>query len=330
MKKSFLSVLILFSVLISLHSQNYTKSDIIIYISKYKNSAIKKMNEYKIPASITLAQGILESGAGTSELAINSNNHFGIKCGSNWSGETYLKDDDSAKECFRKYPSIDDCYNDHSLFLTSNKRYESLFENSSDDYISWAKGLQDAGYATNPEYAKTLVRIIEEYELYNYDKPSGKKPNETTTVNTNTVQSDNEDVVVILNVTYRPNSTINNRKIFENNHTRFLVAKANDTFYSIAKDIFSDETFLRKYNDLPKDAQVKAGDIVYIESKRTKGDRDFHVVKSGESLHYISQLYAMKMKSIAKLNGMDVTDMLKNGENLWLKKKRPSSSKPSY
>ena len=224
---------------------------------------------------------------------MNANNHFGIKCGSAWSGETYLKDDDSAKECFRKYPSIDDCYNDHSLFLTSNKRYESLFENSSDDYISWAKGLQDAGYATNPEYAKTLVRIIEEYELYNYDKPSGKKPNETTTVNPNTVQSDNEDIVVILNVTYRPTSTINNRKIFENNHTRFLIAKANDTFYSIAKDIFSDEAFLRKYNDLPKDAHVKAGDIVYIESKRAKRRPRFPCCKIRRiiTLHFSALCY---------------------------------------
>lgn len=331
MKKKILLYLLFFSVIISLHSQNYTKSDIIIYVSKYKNSAIKKMNEFKIPASITLAQGILESGAGTSELALNANNHFGIKCGSSWTGETYLKDDDSAKECFRKYASIDDCYNDHSLFLTNNKRYESLFENSSDDYISWAKGLQDAGYATNTEYAKTLVRIIEEYELYNYDKPSTKKPVENQQNNSTTVlQSESEDLVYILNVSYRPTSTINNRKVFENNHTRFIVAKANDTFYSIAKDLFSDEAFLRKYNDLPKDAQVKPGDIVYIESKRTKGDRDFHVVKAGESLQFISQVYAMKKKSIAKLNGIDENGTLKNGENLWLKKKRPSSSKPSY
>ncbi len=331
MKRAILSITLLYFFTISLHSQNYTKSDIIIYISKYKNAAIKKMNEYKIPASITLAQGILESGAGTSELAINANNHFGIKCGSSWSGETFLKDDDTVKECFRKYPSIDDCYNDHSLFLTSNKRYESLFENSSDDYISWAKGLQDAGYATNPEYSKILVRIIEEYELYSYDKPSGKKPTETiVNNNSNVIQSESDDVVVILGVTYHPTSTINNRKIFENNHTRFLVAKANDTFYSIAKDIFSDEVFLRKYNDLPKDAKVKAGEIVYIESKRSKGDRDFHVVKSGESMQYISQLYAIKIKSLAKLNGIDTSENLKSGENLWLKKKRPSSSKPSY
>ncbi len=331
MKRTLSVFITLFFFTISLHSQNYTKSDIIIYVSKYKNSAIKKMNEYKIPASITLAQGILESGAGTSELAINANNHFGIKCGSSWTGETYLKDDDSEKECFRKYTVINDCYDDHSLFLTSNKRYASLFENSSDDYISWAKGLQDAGYATNLEYSKIIVRIIEEYELYSYDKPSGKKPNETP-VNTgkNVIQSESEDVIVILGVSYRPTSTINNRKIFENNHTRFLVAKADDTFYSIAKDIFTEEAFLKKYNDLPKDAQVKAGEIVYIESKRNKGDRDFHIVKSGESLQYISQLYAMKMKSIAKLNGMSISENMKIGENLWLKRKRPNSSKPSF
>lgn len=325
MKRFFLASIFLLLGFLSLHSQSYTKSDIIIYISKYKNSAIKKAKEYKIPASITLAQGILESGAGTSELAINANNHFGIKCGGSWTGETYNKDDDEIDDCFRKYSSIEKCYEDHSLFLLNNKRYASLFDNSSDDYISWAKGLQDAGYATNPEYSKILVRVIEEYELYNYDKSSPKR--ERTPPSTKTEE---DDAVIIQEIVYRPTETQNGRNIYTNNHTRFIVAKADDSFYTIAIDLFSDESFLRKYNDLPKNVKLKEGDIVYIESKRKKGDRDFHMVTQGETLWQISQAYAIRIKSLAKLNGLDPKVEPRIGENLWLKKKRPYSSKPSY
>jgi LysM repeat protein len=329
MKRFLLLFLLSFFSISILQSQSYTKSDIIIYISKYKNAAIKKMNEYKIPASITLAQGILESGAGTSELALNANNHFGIKCGGSWSGETYTKDDDTKDECFRKYPSIEDCYNDHSLFLKNNKRYASLFDNNADDYISWAKGLQDAGYATNPDYSKILVRVIEEYELYNYDKvtPRSNQPVVNQPVH---IQTQGDDVVIIQGITYRPTTTQNDRKVYVNNHTRFVVAKANDSFSAIARDFFSDEAFLRRYNDLSKDAQLNEGDIIYIESKRSKGEQDFHVVAQGETLWQISQVYAMKMKSLAKLNGLNTKDQPRVGENLWLKKRRPASSKPSY
>jgi len=325
MKRFFLAFVFLSFGFSSLHSQSYTKSDIIIYISKYKNSAIKKSNEYKIPASITLAQGILESGAGTSELAINANNHFGIKCGGSWTGETYNKDDDEIDDCFRKYATIENCFDDHSLFLLNNKRYSFLFENSSDDYISWAKGLQDAGYATNPEYSKILVRVIEEYELYNYDKSSPK-----TVKTPPPTKTEVDDAVIIQEIVYRPTEIQNGRNIYTNNHTRFLVAKADDSFYSIAKDFFSDESFLRKYNDMSKDEKMKEGDIVYIESKRNKGDRDFHLVVQDETLWQISQAYAIKLKSLAKLNGLDPKVEPRVGENLWLKKKRPYSSKPSY
>ncbi len=329
MKRFFLVFLVSFFSISVLHSQSYTKSDIIIYISKYKNAAIKKMNEYKIPASITLAQGILESGAGTSELATEANNHFGIKCGGSWSGETYTKDDDAKDECFRKYSSIESCFNDHSLFLKNNKRYAFLFDNNSDDYISWAKGLQDAGYATNPEYSKILVRVIEEYELYNYDKTL-PRPVQPVVTQPSHIQTEGDNAVIIQGITYRPTSVQNERKIYVNNHTRFLVAKANDSFSAIARDLFSDEAFLRRYNDLPKDAQVKEGDIVYIESKRTTGERDFHVVVQGETLWQLSQVYAMKIKSLAKMNGLNEKDQPRIGENLWLKKKRPASSRPSY
>ena len=143
----------------------FTVKDIHDYIDKYKELAISKMYDYKIPASITLAQGILESGAGTSRLAVQGNNHFGIKCHNDWSGDTILVDDDELQECFRKYEKVEDSYNDHSLFLKNRKRYQSLFELDVLDYAGWAHGLKAAGYATNPEYAPLLIGIIEKYNL---------------------------------------------------------------------------------------------------------------------------------------------------------------------
>ncbi|MGI6319501.1 MAG: glucosaminidase domain-containing protein [Bacteroidales bacterium] len=332
MKKSKIIFLILFFTSFVSYSQSYTKSDIIIFITKYKNAAIKKMNEHGIPASVTLAQGILESAAGTSELAQNANNHFGIKCGGAWNGETYLKDDDNKNDCFRKYNSVEESYEDHSQFLLKNKRYAFLFDYDSDDYISWSKGLQDAGYATNPEYSKILVRIIEEYELYNYDK-NIPKTEKAETVTTPTVVKPHEsesDAFVILGIVYRPVSVMYDRNVYINNHTRFIVAKEGDTYLKIAEEFFSDEKYIRKYNDVSKTETLKPGEIVYIESKRSKGAVDFHIVTKGETIHQIAQFQGIKQKSLMSLNSMNDSYQIVEGESLWLKKKRPQSSKPSY
>jgi hypothetical protein len=164
MKKFLLILLIISPVL--LVAQSKTES----YISKYSSIAVDEMEKYGIPASITLAQGILESGNGESRLATEGNNHFGIKCHSNWSGKTIIEDDDEKGECFRKYDKVTDSYRDHSLFLTERGRYSFLFEYKKSDYKKWAKGLKKAGYATNPNYPTLLIDLIERYELYTYDK----------------------------------------------------------------------------------------------------------------------------------------------------------------
>ena len=164
MKKFLLILLIISPVL--LVAQSKTES----YISKYSSVAVDEMEKYGIPASITLAQGILESGNGESRLATEGNNHFGIKCHSNWSGKTIIEDDDEKGECFRKYDKVADSYRDHSLFLTERGRYSFLFEYKKSDYKKWAKGLKKAGYATNPNYPTLLIDLIERYELYTYDK----------------------------------------------------------------------------------------------------------------------------------------------------------------
>ena len=140
------------------------------YIDEYSYIAVSQMHIHKIPASITLAQGILESGSGNSFLARSSNNHFGIKCGSQWKGKTSYHDDDKKNECFRSYTRVKDSYIDHSLFLTTNKRYAFLFDLSIEDYKSWAIGLSKAGYATNPKYAERLIQLIEDEQLYTYDR----------------------------------------------------------------------------------------------------------------------------------------------------------------
>lgn len=165
---NFFLLVVAFS-LTPLFLQSQATEEKLNYAQKYSDVAIKKMKEYGIPASITLAQGILESSCGTSELAVNSNNHFGIKCHKEWTGAKYYYDDDEADECFRKYKTVEESYNDHSLFLTTRERYNNLFELDITDYQAWAYGLKAAGYATNPQYPKLLIKIIEDNELYKYD-----------------------------------------------------------------------------------------------------------------------------------------------------------------
>jgi len=167
----FLNLFLFFSFLLSPFSSfaQYTEADIYNYINTYKEIAIKKMAEYKIPASITLAQGIFESACGTSRLATEANNHFGIKCHKEWQGEFIKHDDDALQECFRKYKEPEESYNDHSLFLTSRPRYANLFKLDAMDYKSWAHGLKAAGYATNPQYADRLISLIERFDLARND-----------------------------------------------------------------------------------------------------------------------------------------------------------------
>jgi len=171
MKKCLL-ILFLFSCFLAV-SQSKTEA----YIEKYSQIAVDEMNMYNIPASITLAQGILESGNGESRLAVDGKNHFGIKCHSNWNGKTIIEDDDEKGECFRKYNRVSDSYRDHSLFLNERGRYAFLFEYNKTDYKKWAKGLKKAGYATNPKYPTLLINLIEKYDLSRFDKGTKSKKN---------------------------------------------------------------------------------------------------------------------------------------------------------
>ena len=218
------------------------------YIEKYKDIAMREMQEYKIPASITLAQGLLESGNGNSELAKKSNNHFGIKCHKDWTGKRTYHDDDEKGECFRVYESPEDSYRDHSIFLKKGQRYAFLFDLKITDYKGWAKGLKKAGYATLPVYANVLIKLIEDYNLAQYDqmvvkgKFKYKKDNKTTRQQDNKSKAKDESrkAKVDNDIVYTPfkiteaeivGKTPDDRYIRENNKVKSIYAKEGESVY---------------------------------------------------------------------------------------------------
>ena len=246
------------------------------YIHQYSALAVKHQKQYRIPASITLAQGLLESGAGQSTLAKRSNNHFGIKCHSDWRGKSVRHDDDARGECFRKYKNVEDSYEDHSRFLAERPRYAQLFKLNIKDYKGWARGLQKCGYATDRAYANKLIKVIEDYELYRYD--SGKTKKKTLPV-----------------VKYQ---------IYRTHGLLYVYARENDSFEQIAASLGFKVKELKKYNEVPEDFPLQANDIVYLEKKKKKADKPNydHVVQIGESMHSIAQKYGIQIKSLYKLN----------------------------
>ena len=268
------------------------------YIEKYKDMAIKQMNSHGIPASIIMAQACLESGDGRSTLAVKGNNHFGIKC-HNWTGEKIYHDDDRRGECFRKYASAEQSYTDHSDFLRYSKRYASLFDLKPSDYKGWARGLKAAGYATNPRYAEMLIDIIEEHSLYRLDNMEyvSVPPSPSAIIKEGVAVLDPGSNLYKLSI---------HRQIYSRNGKRYIVVTSYDTYASIAKEFNLFTRELLKFNDLSKRDAIESGTILYIEKKRTEGDKYMskHVVESGETMRIISQEYAIKLSNLYKLNGM--------------------------
>jgi LysM repeat protein len=260
------------------------------YIEKYKDEAIFSMNKYGIPASIKLAQAILESDNGNSRLAKTANNHFGIKC-HNWNGPSVRMDDDEKNECFRKYKNELDSYNDHSEFLKSRDRYAFLFDLERTDYKAWAHGLKKAGYATNPKYPQLLIKIIEDNKLHELDKPGGKPifAGKTKTKNkdqSSEVSIDNADRVMKLN------------------NVKYIIAKNGDTYKNIAERNDMMTWQILKYNDLDKFSNIIEGQIIYLQPKRNNGSKDYHIAQVGETMQDISRQYAVKIKKLYKKNNM--------------------------
>jgi len=317
MKRSYLIILfILCAVSFTGHAQ--AKHTVEEYIELYKDMAIEEMKKYNIPASITLAQGILESENGNSQLALKANNHFGIKCHKEWTGKTYHQDDDIKDECFRKYGNVEDSYRDHSEFLTTRDRYKTLFDLDITDYKGWAYGLKQAGYATNPRYPEILIRIIEENDLWELDKV-GSRQSAVNSQNSELRTQNSELPSVPPQVFELSGQGGNDRFIFINNGVKFILAREGDDFFRISGEFNIYSWQIREYNDLSGKDILQPGQKVYLEKKKRKAIYDFHKVQPGESLHSISQDYGIRLKALCRLNNLKTSDKLKGGLRLSLK-----------
>lgn len=340
MRKRF--ILLLLMAPLTLLAQKITVEE---YIDAYKDIAMKEMKDHGIPASITLAQGILESGAGNSALAREAKNHFGIKCHKGWTGKTYTMDDDEKDECFRKYKKAEDSYRDHSEFLTSRPRYADLFKLDIMDYEGWAKGLKAAGYATNPSYATALINRIKMNKLYLYDqlamgliteKQFKKLMNgEETPTEVPPKEKDEKKpepmVSTELELAYSPadrsvfelvDMTADKRFIYENNHVRFVFAKEGETPESIAKEFGIRQKKLCKYNLItrPEEAMFHSGDIIYLDQLRKRNWKaKRHIVEEGETVRDIALHYAVRPEKIIKRNNLEEGERLVPGQKLKLR-----------
>jgi LysM repeat protein len=303
------------------------------YINTWKDEAIYQMALNRVPASITLAQAILESGDGNSRLAREGNNHFGIKCHDDWTGDKIYEDDETRGECFRKYEDANESFEDHSLFL-KRKRYESLFQLDVDDYKGWAKGLKECGYATNPKYPQLLIGIIEEFGLSEFDKEGvkyinkGQVPSKPSGhMNSTTSNKDNHKTAIPKSSKNAKDSESaqivlsNNRKVdVSENRIKYVVAKKGDSPESIAKDLDLNAWLIKKYNDLGPNDEVREGQTIYIQPKRGRGTQETCKVLKGDTPWSVSQKYGVKLTKLCKLNGIERTSELSVGKTLRLRK----------
>jgi len=292
---------------------SYISQDRKSYIINYKDIAIREMKRCGIPASITLAQAMLESDNGNSTLARKANNHFGIKCHKGWSGGKIYHDDDRKGECFRTYNTVYDSYRDHSDFIVNGTRYQFLFDHHKSDYKAWAKGLQKAGYATSNTYANLLIKIIEDNQLYIFD--NGKDTHYSDSIYVDTPH-------IILGDVDNFKIDVNKHTVFSKNRIDYILVKKGDTFKTLTDEFQKLSWEIYKYNELPQDAALIEGQIIYLQPKRTKAEigSDFHEVKEGDTMHSISQLYGIKLNSLYEKNLMQEGIEPKVGQKIWLRK----------
>lgn len=291
------------------------------YIEKYSSLAVEEMYRTGVPASITLAQGLLESGNGQSRLAVKGNNHFGIKCHNTWTGAKVYHDDDRKGECFRKYDSPEESFRDHSDFLRYRDRYKFLFDLELTDYRSWAYGLKTAGYATDPKYPEKLIRLIEEYRLYEYDK---QKPEQTTHHVEPQVPASPTVIEQVQPLSPRQRETFSfalSRQMYSLNGVPFVYASEGETYASIAK---ANRLFLKeilKFNDLKEEKDLVPGTVVYLQKKKKKAAAGLekYVVEGTQDLRSISQRFAVRLDKLCKLNDIAPDHVLRDGDVLYLR-----------
>ncbi len=322
MKSYGYAALVVCAVLLAarVNAQHMTRQQ---YIEKYKAYAIEDQEIYGIPASIKMAQAMLESDNGNSRLARLGNNHFGIKCKSDWTGQTIRHDDDAPQECFRKYATVEESFRDHAEFLDKSPRYQSLFELDPTDYKGWAYGLSKAGYATNPKYPELLIKIIEDNQLYLLDQgkelPEVEDRPEKAEPAADTVSAEPSRRIDIDNYVV----AIYNHEgydIYLNNGSKFIIAQDGDSLAHISAVFSIGERKLRKFNDLAAFEDVKAGDIVYVNPKNRRSDNGhvLHTVRRGETMRDISQRYGIKLKKLQALNHYFASGDLSEGQQIRL------------
>lgn len=311
-------------------------ADIVEYINAYKKLAMEEMKRTGIPASIKLAQGIHETYAGRSELVLKSNNHFGIKCKSYWTGKKVYHDDDARGECFRSYGEASDSYRDHSDFLKNGERYSFLFRLDPTDYKGWAYGLKKAGYATNPKYAPIIVRLIEEYHLQQYSLIAlGRlSPDQEVMVSVPTPATETPAPIAMF-IKYEeplqeigpPPATAYPTGEFSINNTRVIYAKQGTSLLAIAQEYDIPLSRLLEYNDMENEEVLIRNQLIYLQRKRKTGSNEIHVVAQGETLYDICQAEAIRLESLLELNHLQSNMQPAVGEKLYLQATSPQRPK---
>jgi LysM repeat protein len=300
-----------------------------LYIDSFKDIAVTEMKRTGIPASITIAQGMVESDYGRSRLAREANNHFGIKCHNDWKGPAIYHDDDRRNDCFRKYAHPEDSFYDHSEFLRTGSRYRFLFDISPTDYKMWARGLKKAGYATNPDYANMLIRKIEENNLHYLDRDYKLKVQpdmETAQINQNTSGqvAENPDVI-------RSAGSMNNavparvQRVMENNRIQYIIVKDGESLGQIEEEFNLLKWELTKYNEVSSNFTPVPGQILYLQPKREKAEpgKETYIVGEGDTIYSISQKYGVKIKNLYEYNRLSAGEEPVTGSKVWLRMVKP-------
>ncbi|MFM6924916.1 MAG: glucosaminidase domain-containing protein [Ferruginibacter sp.] len=293
------------------------------YVEQFKETAMNEMRRSGVPAAITLAQGILESENGNSELVKKSNNHFGIKCKSNWTGESVTHDDDANGECFRAYTNASDSYRDHSDFLKNNQRYASLFKLDPTDYAGWAKGLKKAGYATNPRYPELLIKYIEQNNLQQYSLLVLNKLPETEVAAQISSGTENKTQPVLSESRPLPSAQVatlspDAGKVISINNTKCVFVKKGTSLLAIADKNNISLSKLMEFNDMTEDGLLGKDQYIYLARKSKTGDQEFYIVQPGETLNDVAQLTGIQLKHLLEYNNVKADATVTAGTKLFL------------
>lgn len=308
------------------------RPDLENYIKKYSDLAMSEMKRTGVPASITLAQAVIESDYGRSRLASVANNHFGIKCHNGWTGRRIYHNDDRRNECFRRYREASESFIDHSDFLVQGSRYDFLFYLKQDDYKGWARGLKSAGYATNPRYANMLINMIEENNLHIYDEMVLSRNRQDRgevfdALNTEKVDGIKkaDDTEINYNIDNNKFVIEQSQRIKVRNMLEYITVTENDTFEGLAEEFGLLSWEIVRYNELGDDAELIPGQILYLQPKRNKAERgkEYHIIMEGETMYSVSQLYGIRLRALYRMNRMEPGYEPSPGTELWLRKLKP-------